>query len=160
MWIEHEDDWRLKQPIYKATLKNQSHSLQKYLSACYMLNSSNRLQANKNHVQDLQTAHDEYTTNLNEQAARLKLAEEKSKEFEARSDVLNARVKKVELSLAEKETARQTTQSELDDLLMVFGDLEERCEKYKQRLKDLGENVSDGEDEEDGDEDEEADAVD
>lgn len=43
---------------------------------------------------------------------------------------------------------------------MVFGDLEERCEKYKQRLKDLGENVSDGEDEEDGDEDEEADAVD
>lgn len=34
---------------------------------------------------------------------------------------------------------------------MVFGDLEERCERYKQRLKDLGENVSDGEDGEDDD---------
>jgi intracellular protein transport protein USO1 len=118
-----------------------------------VLSWSNQLQANKNHVQDLQTAHDEYTTTLNEQAARLKLAEEKAKEFEARSDTLNKRVAKAEKSLEEKEVARQTAQSELDDLLMVFGDLEERCEKYKQRLKDLGENVSDAEDgdEEEGD---------
>lgn len=56
--------------------------------------------------------------------------------------------------MEEKEAARQTTQSELDDLLMVFGDVEEKAEKYKQRLKDLGENVSDGEDGEDGDDDE------
>jgi chromosome segregation ATPase len=116
------------------------------------------LQANKNHVQDLQTAHGEYTTSLNEQAARLKLAEEKAKEFEARSDMLNSRVAKAEKSLQEQEAARQTIQSELDDLLMVFGDLEERCEKYKKRLKDLGESVSDGEE---GDDDEgDADGVD
>lgn len=53
--------------------------------------------------------------------------------------------------MAEKETERQTAQNELDDLLMVFGDLEDKVEKYKQRLKDLGGNVSEGED---GDEDE------
>jgi chromosome segregation ATPase len=109
------------------------------------------LQANKNHVQDLQTAHSEYTTTLNEQAARLKLAEEEAKEFEARSDTLNTRVRKAEKSAAEKEAARQTAQSELDDLLMVFGDLEERCERYKKRLKDLGESVSDAEDGDDDD---------
>jgi chromosome segregation ATPase len=115
--------------------------------ACY----SDVLQANKNHVQDLQTAHDEYTANFNEQAARLKLAEEKAKEFEARIDVLSARAAKAEKSLAEKTAERHAAQNELDDLLMVFGDLEDKAEKYKQRLKDLGENVSDGED---GDEDE------
>ena len=38
-------------------------------------------------------------------------------------------------------------QSELDDLLMVFGDLEDKTQKYKDRLKQLGEIVSDGEDE-------------
>jgi chromosome segregation ATPase len=119
-----------------------------------------KLQANKNHVQDLQTAHDEYTANLSEQAARLKLAEEKVKEFEARSDTLSARLSKAEKSLQEKEAARQTTQSELDDLLMVFGDVEEKAEKYKQRLKDLGENVSDGEDGDDDEDEGDASGVD
>jgi hypothetical protein len=32
---------------------------------------------------------------------------------------------------------------------MVFGDLEEKTAKYKERLKELGESVSDGEDDED-----------
>jgi len=38
---------------------------------------------------------------------------------------------------------------------MVFGDLEERCEGYKEQLKALGENVSDVEEDEadEGDED-------
>lgn len=35
---------------------------------------------------------------------------------------------------------------------MVFGDLEEKSEKYKERLKELGESVSDGEGDEDEDE--------
>ncbi|RAL67205.1 hypothetical protein DID88_007982 [Monilinia fructigena] len=41
--------------------------------------------ANKNHVQDLQTAHDEYTTSKAEQDARLKRAEENAKEAEERA---------------------------------------------------------------------------
>ena len=120
---------------------------------------SNVLQANKNHVQDLQTAHDEYTANLNEQAARLQRAEEKAKEAEARSEVATDKAAKAEQALAEKEKERKAVQSELDDLLMVFGDVEEKTEKYKERLKELGENVFDGEDD-DEDEAEEEDDVD
>ncbi len=110
--------------------------------------------ANKNHIKDLQTAHDEYTANQSQQAARLQRAEEKSKEFESRSTAANEKAEKAEASMAKTEQEKQAVQSELDDLLMVFGDLEEKVEKYKERLKVLGESVSDGEDE-DADDDEE-----
>jgi chromosome segregation ATPase len=105
-------------------------------------------------VQDLQTAHDEYTATKNEQAARLQRAEEKAKEFESRSEAANAKAEKAESFLAEKEKEKQAVQSELDDLLMVFGDLEDKVTKYKERLKALGESISDDE-EEDEDEDDE-----
>ncbi|KAG0651473.1 Intracellular transport USO1 [Hyphodiscus hymeniophilus] len=107
--------------------------------------------ANKNHVQDLQTAHDEYTAKQTEQTARLRRAEEKAEEADVRSKAATERATKAEQALAEKEKERTAVQSELDDLLMVFGDLEEKSEKYKERLRELGENVSDGEE---GDEDE------
>jgi hypothetical protein len=68
---------------------------------------------------------------------------------------LNARALKAEKSVAEKEIERQAAQSELDDLLMVFGDLEEKSQKYKQRLKELGESVSDGEDGDEGEDEDE-----
>jgi intracellular protein transport protein USO1 len=102
-------------------------------------------------VQDLQTAHDEYTANRTELAARLQRAEEKAKESEARGNAATEKAIKAAEALAEKENERKAVQSELDDLLMVFGDLEEKSSKYKERLKELGESVSDGED---GDEDE------
>ncbi|KAK0705195.1 p115 like vesicle tethering protein [Lasiosphaeris hirsuta] len=60
--------------------------------------------------------------------------------------------------LEAKEEERRATQNELDDLLIVFSDLEEKVTRYKDRLKTLGETVSDGEDEdEDGDDAEEDD---
>ena len=37
--------------------------------------------------------------------------------------------------LKEKAKEKDATQTELDDLLMVFGDLEEKVEKYKVRYK-------------------------
>ncbi|CZR52065.1 related to transport protein USO1 [Phialocephala subalpina] len=112
--------------------------------------------ANKNHVQDLQTAHDEYTANKAEQAARLQRAEEKAKDLEASIAAADFKVTKVEVSLAEKEQEKQSVQGELDDLLMVFGDLEDKVKEYKERLQALGESVSDGEedDEVEGEEDE------
>lgn len=163
------------------------------------------VQANNDHVQDLQTAHDKYAAKEAEQEARLQRAEEKIKEMEqqvstAHNKVAKAeekvkemeeqastaqnkaniagekvkemeeqasttrdKVAKVEADLQEKETARQAAQSELDDLLMVFGDMEEKMTKYKERLKALGENVSDdedGDDDDDDDEDEEESGVD
>lgn len=36
-----------------------------------------------------------------------------------------------EASLSEKEEQRAAAQTELDDMLMVFGDVEEKAEKYK-----------------------------
>ncbi len=37
--------------------------------------------------------------------------------------------------LKEKDEEKAATQTELDDLLMVFGDLEEKVEKYKVRCR-------------------------
>lgn len=79
-------------------------------------------------------------------------SEEKLQEAESRINRADQRAAEAEEALVRKEIERQAVQSELDDLLMVFGDLEERSSEYKRRLKALGENVSDGEE---GDEDDE-----
>lgn len=50
------------------------------------------------------------------------------------------------MSLQETIEAKKDTQSELDDLLMVLGDVEEKSTKYRERLVELGEEVSDGDD--------------
>lgn len=50
------------------------------------------------------------------------------------------------MSLQETLEAKKDTQSELDDLLMVLGDVEEKSTKYRERLVELGEEVSDGDD--------------
>lgn len=108
-------------------------------------------------MQDLQTANLEYETNQTEQAARVRRAEEKAKEFEARSNSAIENSTKVTAVLAEKEKEKQAVQGELDDLLMVFGDLEDKVKQYRDRLKALGESISDGEDEDEDDEDDEED---
>ncbi|TDZ27582.1 Intracellular protein transport protein USO1 [Colletotrichum trifolii] len=64
------------------------------------------------------------------------------------------RLPQTDMTLKKAEEDQKATQNELDDLLMVFGDLEEKVAKYKAQLKKLGEIVSDGENEYDDDEDE------
>lgn len=122
---------------------------------------ANFSQANKDHLQDLQTANVEYESNRKEQAAYLQRAEEKARDLEARSDLATQNATKHAASLAEKENEKHAVQGELDDLLMVFGDLEDKVKQYRGRLKKLGETVSDGEDEDDdGDDGEDEDDVD
>lgn len=75
-------------------------------------------------MQDLQTAHEDYTTKLNSLEARLNRAEDKAADAEARSVSLQKDVDA-------KEEARKITQSELDDLFVVLGDLEEKRAKDK-----------------------------
>ena len=75
--------------------------------------------SSKEHVQDLQTAHEDYTLKLSDLEARLKRAEDKAADAEARSASLQGDVDA-------KEEARQTAQGELDDLFIVLGDLEEK----------------------------------
>lgn len=104
----------------------------------------------------MQTANEEYIANKTEQAGRLERAEEKAQTFAAKIDAVNTKLEKAEASLAEKDKEKLAVQGELDDLLMVFGDLEDKVSRYKERLKALGESVSNGEedeDDEDGDSD-------
>ncbi|KAL2018059.1 hypothetical protein VTK56DRAFT_1325 [Thermocarpiscus australiensis] len=88
---------------------------------------------------------------LAEVERRLRAAEEAGKRAEERARRVEEEMEKVKERAEEKEEERKAVQSELDDLLIVFGDLEEKVSKYKERLKALGEAVSDGE-EEDGEE--------
>ena len=83
--------------------------------------------SSKEHVQDLQTAHEDYTLKLGSLEGRLRRAEDKAADAEARSASLQA-------DLIAKEDARKTAQSELDDLFIVLGDLEEKRARDKVRL--------------------------
>lgn len=62
----------------------------------------------------------------------------------------------LQVQLNAKEEARSAAQTELDDLLMILGDLEEKRKQDKAKLKELGSSTSDDEDAEDaGDEEDE-----
>ena len=78
----------------------------------------------KDHAQDLNTANEEYESNRKALEARLGRAEERATEAEERA-------KEKEKELAEKEEVRKGVQGELDDLLMVLGDIEEKRTRDK-----------------------------
>ncbi|KAK6825039.1 hypothetical protein PG987_012533 [Apiospora arundinis] len=129
--------------------------------------------AQDEHAATLKTAQEAHTSKLSAETARATAAAAKAKtaedrinelqkqiaEFEKRIAQKEGESKKAQSQLKSKDEEKAAVQTELDDLLMVFGDLEEKVEKYKKRLKGLGEIVSDGEgdDEDDDDEEEEDD---
>ncbi|GAB1313119.1 Vesicle-mediated ER to Golgi transport protein [Madurella fahalii] len=85
----------------------------------------------------------------------MKKAVEGLKKAEERIEEKEVEIGEARKGMEEKEEERKGLQAELDDLLIVFGDLEEKVSKYKERLKALGETVSDGEEGDEEDEDEE-----
>lgn len=92
----------------------------------------------KDHIQDLQTAHEEYSTKLSTLESRIKRAEENAEESKERASKAEGELKdaRAELEKVKKErdgneTARQAAQGELDDLLIVFGDLEAKRNEDK-----------------------------
>ncbi|KAJ2907112.1 Uso1 [Zalerion maritima] len=85
------------------------------------------------------------------QDGELKKSAGETLEKEARS--AKQELSKAQDRIKEVEEEKQSTQGELDDLLMVFGDLEDKVEKYKKKLKDLGHAMSDDEEGDDEDED-------
>ncbi|KAJ6001488.1 hypothetical protein N7522_006715 [Penicillium canescens] len=112
---------------------------------------------------DLQTAQEDTSTKTSALETRAKEAEDKAKEAESQArsaadalKAVQAQLEKARAEAKEKEESRQTAQSELEDLLIVFGDLEAKRTQDKNRLKELGEEVSEAEDD-DEDEDEEDD---
>ncbi|KAI8299809.1 Intracellular protein transport protein USO1 [Colletotrichum sp. SAR11_59] len=121
------------------------------------------MKAKKTKTQEMQVLRDDSTRKLQEQEGLIKKAESRGKQLE--SELRETREKAIqrEAAVRKAEEDKQATQNELDDLLMVFGDLEDKVAKYKAQLKALGEAVSDGEEEEedsdeDGEEDDEDDA--
>ncbi|CCC07363.1 unnamed protein product [Sordaria macrospora k-hell] len=91
---------------------------------------------------------------IEEAVEKAKKEAEKEAEKEAAKAVEKAK-KETEKEVEKKmEEELKNAQSERDDLLLLFDDLEEKRQKYKEQLKKLGGEVSEDEDEDDGDEDE------
>lgn len=112
--------------------------------------------ADKDHVQDLQTAHEEFTATKEALTTRAERAEQKVEELEDMNRTIKAALEgarserdNLRLRVDEKEAARKDTQTELDDLLIVFADLEVKRAEDKKRLRALGEEVSEAEEDED-----------
>ena len=80
----------------------------------------------RDHMQDLQTAHEEYSSTQATLEARLQRAEERAADAEERAKEGEEKLVRARQAEAEKEEARAAAQGELDDLLIVLGDLEER----------------------------------
>ncbi|EQB45594.1 hypothetical protein CGLO_15514 [Colletotrichum gloeosporioides Cg-14] len=119
------------------------------------------MKAKKNKTQEMQAFRDDSTRKLQEQEGLIRKAESRGKQLE--NELRETREKAIqrEAAVRKAEEDKQATQNELDDLLMVFGDLEDKVAKYKAQLKALGEAVSDGEEEEeDSDEEDEDDEED
>ena len=117
--------------------------------------------ASKDHIMDLQTAHEEYATKEATLSARAQRAEEKAGDVTERLRANQEKISELQSSLEEAENdkvkleqARKDVQTELDDLLIVFADLEAKRSKDKQALKALGAEVSEGEDEDEEEKDE------
>lgn len=94
--------------------------------------------AHKKSSKDLETANEGFSSKFSELEARAAEAERKAKEAESQTQSAtnalkdaNAQLEKAQSEAKEKEDARQATQTELDDLLIVFGDLETKRNEDK-----------------------------
>lgn len=61
---------------------------------------------------------------------------------------LQNEVKGLKSQVEEAETKARTVQGELDDLLLVLGEMEDKAARYKEKIKLLGGEVTDDEEEE------------
>ena len=80
--------------------------------------------SSKEHAQDLHIAHEDYSTKISGLESRLQRAEDKANDAEERASRLQSEVDS-------KEEARKSAQTELDDMLMVLADLEEKRSRDK-----------------------------
>ncbi|CBY00474.1 hypothetical protein IAQ61_011400 [Plenodomus lingam] len=98
----------------------------------------------------------ELKTKLQDQTWKVKDTEEKLRKAESSAKSSNNKaVKDLEAKLKKAQESEKEKQTELDDLFVLLGDLEEKRSRDKKRLKALGEEVSDGEDDDDDEEDDE-----
>ncbi|KAF2853077.1 intracellular protein transport protein-like protein [Plenodomus tracheiphilus IPT5] len=110
-------------------------------------------------IEKLRSEAQDLKTKLQDQTWKVKDAEEKLRKAESSAKSgKNKALKDLEAKLKKAEEGEKEKQTELDDLFVLLGDLEEKRSRDKKRLKALGEEVSDAEDDDDeednGDEDE------
>ncbi|GAQ41876.1 unnamed protein product [Aspergillus niger] len=136
-----------------AELKSASKALQSELDT-----------AKEKATKELQSTRDELSSKCTASEKRAEKAESEVKKAEEAArkatqalEEARKQLEKAEAEAKEKEEARKAAQSELEDLLIVFGDLEAKRNEDKQRLKDLGQEVSEAEDDEEEEEDEDED---
>ncbi|KAL9094187.1 MAG: hypothetical protein Q9165_003602 [Trypethelium subeluteriae] len=101
-------------------------------------------------MQELEGGRGEVERRVEEGRRRVEELEGQLAERDRALTKANQKVREVEGEAAEREEARKAVQGELDEMLMVMTDLEERRAKDKARLKTLGDEVSDSEDGADG----------
>ncbi|KAL2821286.1 p115 like vesicle tethering protein [Aspergillus cavernicola] len=106
-------------------------------------------------TQDIEAVREDYSSKCSALETRAEQAEREVERLEADSrktaQALEEAQKAQEKAQKEtkgKEEARQAAQAELEDLLIVFGDLETKRNEDKKRLKELGQEVSEDEDDE------------
>nr|XP_001392793.2 intracellular protein transport protein (UsoA) [Aspergillus niger CBS 513.88] len=136
-----------------AELKSASKALQSELDTTKE-KSTKELQSTRDELSNKCTASEKRAEKAEGEVAK---AEEAARKASQALEEARKQLEKAEAEAKEKEEARKAAQSELEDLLIVFGDLEAKRNQDKQRLKDLGQEVSEAEDddEEEDDEDEE-----
>ncbi|KAM0322945.1 hypothetical protein ACHAQA_009044 [Verticillium albo-atrum] len=108
------------------------------------------------HAKQLAQAREENLTKVEQQAVQAKELASRAARLERELKEAKQEGLQAATNLAEASKAKQATQTELDDLLMVFADLEDKASKYKARLRKLGEQVSDGEDDDESDDEEDS----
>ncbi|POS83163.1 hypothetical protein EPUL_004567 [Erysiphe pulchra] len=126
----------------REVMENRIYSLQNNID-----NLETELKRSESNSKELQNAYD--LLKLNDQKKSV-ILEDLEKKFQDLQIKYNASIKKasnLEISLIEKENEKNVIQAELEDLLIVFTDVEEKIKNYKGKLRDLGEIVSDAEDE-------------
>lgn len=118
----------------KGQHESETADLKKFLKSL----RSDLAKAQEQSGKDLETASEGYKSKFSELEARAAEAERKAKEAESQAqgaaDALKeakAQLEKAQSDCKEKDEARQATQTELDDLLIVFGDLETKRNEDK-----------------------------
>ncbi|KAG9189159.1 hypothetical protein G6011_06027 [Alternaria panax] len=112
-------------------------------------------------IDKLKTENQDLKTKAQDATWKVKEAEEKVRKAEASAKSVPQKganekeIKELKDKLKKAEEGEKEKATELEDLIMVLSDLEEKRTKDKERLKALGEEVSDDEDDDEDDDDEE-----
>ncbi|KAF2274018.1 uncharacterized protein EI97DRAFT_382037 [Westerdykella ornata] len=107
--------------------------------------------ANEMHIKQLEDEKEKLQGIVDKLKAEVQDLKAKNQDLTWKVKDAEDKQRKAEAIAKEKEEARAAAQTELDDLFVLLGELEEKRSRDKKRLKELGEEISDVEDDEEDD---------